>query len=669
MCGFVVIAQSGSEVHVPLLNHMADALTHRGPDGSGYSVSNSVGMHHKRLAIIDPVGGQQPMIADGVALVFNGEIYNYRELRKTLQALGQQFTSQSDTEVLLRAYLQWGQGVVAKLNGMFSFVLHDRRRGQLLAARDPFGIKPLYRARIGSQLIYASEIKALLRHPDAARSLDSVGLEDYLSLQLVIGERTMFCGIEKLQPAHFEVTDLQSSSSLTPKPERYWSLSLDAEQANESGEHTREIGELLAASVNRQMRSDVPVGAMLSGGLDSSMICALANQTMGQEQEQGRSDSRDALERRSALHTFTGAFTEGAAFDESPHARVVAEHLGAQMHITYPTGQQFVDQLESMVYAMDEPTAGPGLFPQFVVAQAASEHVRVCLGGQGGDEIFVGYARYLIGALQESLGASIRGEPMTKTSLSLSEIEPVLGGLMSYQPLMKRVLGAGLDLPGHERYFQIINRLDSSADLLSGSLREQMSRSRVSDRFEATFNSLHNATHLKKMMHFDLTNNLPALLHVEDRASMAASIESRVPFLDTALVERVLSVPDRTMLEGGFSKAMLRAVAQPWLPKSIVNRTDKMGFPVPLQHWVRGPAREFVRDTLLSQRARERGLFDSERMAHLIDHENQFGRALWGALQLELWHRQFIDSDHQVSVFESREPALAPVALAVPEPF
>ncbi len=637
MCGFVVVAGQSGTVPAAMLAHMADALTHRGPDGEGACFRDGVGMHHKRLAIIDSVGGAQPMIADDVALVFNGEIYNYQDLRRSLEAEGQLFLTQSDTEVLLRGYLAWGEQVVRRLNGMFSFVIHDRRKRQMLAARDPFGIKPLYRARIGSQLVYASEIKALLRHPRMHRRLDSIALEDYLSMQFVMGSRTMFDGVEKLPPACYELTDLNAINKSVQH--QYWTL-----EAGDGSHHhaADEIEELIHASVTRQLRSDVPLGAMLSGGLDSSTVAAFASRHLDEP-----------------LPTFTGAFNEGPAFDESRHARTVADHIGAQMHTIYPTEAQFAQDLPEMVYAMDEPAAGPGLFPQFVVARTAGEKVRVCLGGQGGDEIFVGYARYLIGALQESLGQSVRGEAITRSSLSLGLLEPSLSGLTSYQPLIKRVLGAGIDLPDHERYFQILNRLDASTDTLTPALHEQMNHSLVHERFALAFDKGRSDSYLKKMMQFDLANSLPALLHVEDRASMAASLESRVPFLDTELVEKVMTIPDRRLLEGGFSKAVLRGAVHKHLPRSIVERNDKMGFPVPLQRWIKGPVREFVRDMLLSQRARERGLFEPDRIAFLVDHEAEFGRALWGALQLELWHRQFIDADHRDS--DSRSLRSEPV--------
>ncbi|MFK7965193.1 MAG: asparagine synthase (glutamine-hydrolyzing) [Burkholderiaceae bacterium] len=634
MCGFVVIAQQHGRVPAHLLGAMVSVLGHRGPDGQGVSITGSVGMQHQRLAILDPVGGAQPMARESVSLVFNGEIYNAPELRLNLQGKGYQFTTQSDTEVLLVAYLAWGQAAVEKLNGMFAFVLHDQKRNRVLAARDAFGVKPLYRVQVGQDVIYASEIKALLQHPGVQARLNPVALEDYLSLQLVMGGNTLFEGIEKVEPACLEILSLQT---MTFRQVCYWALDFESEPSASDPAATRE---LIRASVLRQMQSDVPVGAMLSGGLDSSTVAALAAENLSQTGQ-------------GSLHAFTGAFDEGPAFDESMHARRVADHIGAIMHTTYPNEHQFVDQLSQMVWAMDEPMAGPGMFAQFIMAQAAREHVQVYLGGQGGDELFVGYARYVIGALQETLGASVRGDAITRNSLSLSQLEPGLGGLASYEPLMRRVLGAGLKLPGHQRYFQIMNRLDGQSRLLSAAVLEQMHQSQVAERFESVFERPKGASHLKKMMHFDLTVNLPALLHVEDRASMTASVEARVPLLDTDLAQHVVSLPDRVLLDGGFSKSMLRAAAKPWLPAAIVNRTDKMGFPVPLQRWMKGPTREFVRDTLLSQRARERGLFDTIRLAELIDREADFGRGIWGALQLELWHQQFIDGTARLAASDN----------------
>ncbi|MEZ5652747.1 MAG: asparagine synthase (glutamine-hydrolyzing) [Burkholderiaceae bacterium] len=629
MCGFVVvISPPGRHEEPSLVAFMAAALDHRGPDGEGSHHADGVVMHHKRLAVIDPAGGHQPMIDAGLALVFNGEIYNYVELRHRLEQLGHVFRTRSDTEVLLRAYREWGESVVDHLEGMYAFVVHDCTTGSTFAARDPFGIKPLYRARIDEQWVYASEIKAILRHPKAPCALDPVACEDYLSLQFVLGTRTMFAGIHKVEPAHCETL---ARGAREPRTRRYWTPDFETVSGIGMATAAKRVGELIEQSLAHQVRSDVPLGAYLSGGLDSSVVTAHAARAWP-----GR------------MQVFTGAFHEGREYDETPFARAVADHVGADMHTVYPSESEFVEMLPSLVYHMDEPAAGPGLFPQFMVSRVARKHVTVCLGGQGGDEIFVGYARYLIGALEEALLGAINDQPVGEHTLTLANVEHCLGTLRTYMPLMRRTWGEGMDAPGYLRYFRIMNRLDAKSPLLAPAAQAALAASEVQDRFAQVFERPARASHLKKMLHFDLMVNLPTLLQVEDRASMAASLESRVPLLDTRIVQTMAAVPDRELLAGGFSKAVLREVASPLLPESVVHRTDKMGFPVPLQQWFRGPAREFVREVLLSQRARQRGLYDPAEIERLIDHEQTFGRSLWGALQVELWHRTFIDRDRLV---------------------
>jgi len=630
MCGLVAILERQGIPDGALLARMAERIAHRGPDDEGQAISGGVGLHHKRLSIIDlSSGGHQPMARDGVTVVFNGEIYNYVELRDELAARGHGFSTQSDTEVLLHMYLEHGPDCVAQLNGMFAFVLHDARRNLCLVARDHFGIKPLYWWRDASRILYASEIKALLVHPAVPRRLDQTALEDYLTLQYVLGERTLFDGIRKLEPAHYQVVDLATHAARTV---RYWEPDYSPDLSATGEPEIRHLRQLIEASVARQMRSDVPVGAYLSGGLDSSLVTGVAARCFP-----GR------------LTTFTGAFREGPEFDESGHALAVARHVDARAELTYPTERDWIDLLPKLVYHMDEPAAGPGLFPQYMVSAHARRHVKVVLGGQGGDEIFAGYARYLIGALEEALASSIAGAPRAPGALSLAELEQGLGTLKPYLPLLRRAWTSGVDAAPHERYFRLVNRLDASIAFLSPDLRDRLTRSGVRERFREVFERPAGCTHLKRMLHFDLVTSLPALLQVEDRVSMAVSLESRVPLLDPRLVEAAARLPDSMLLSEGKLKSALRKAAEPYLPESIVHRADKMGFPVPLQRWARGPARDFVHDTLLSSRAAGRGLFDGAALARLVEQEAEFGRALWGALQLELGHRTMLDE----------EPALA----------
>jgi len=626
VCGLVGLFQRRGAPDARLLASMGETLAHRGPDDQGQYLADGVALHHRRLSIIDLDGGHQPMAADGVVLAFNGEIYNYLELHDELRRLGHEFTTRSDTEVLLRMYLQFGTDCFARLDGMFAVLLYDIRRRLVIAARDPFGIKPLYWWTDGERLSYASEIKALLRDPAVARRVDPQALEDYLSLQYVLGERTLFDGIRKVEPAHWQRIDL---ATLAVRSVRYWAPDYSA-AGSSTGESSEDaaarVRALIEGAVARQMRSDVPVGAYLSGGLDSSLVCSLA--------------SRHAA---GPMQAFTGAFREGSAFDESAHAGAVARHIGAEMHLSWIGEAQWIDALPKLAWYMDEPAAGPGLFPQYVVSSAARETVKVCLGGQGGDEIFGGYARHLIGALEEALLASMHGRRPPPGELTLAELESGLGTLGPYLPLVRRAWAGGVDAPAYERCLRLVDRSDAAGPTLAPAMRERMRHSGVAQRFRDVFDRPAEASYLKRMLHVDLVASLPALLQVEDRVSMAASLESRVPLLTTEIVQAVAALPDAVLLAGGRLKALLRRAAAPYLPASILQRSDKMGFPVPLQRWARGSARDFVRDVLLSRRARERNLFDMTAIENLIENEADFGRGLWGALQLELWYQTMID--------------------------
>ena len=607
------------------LERMADVIAHRGPDDRGMFADSRVGLAHRRLSIIDLVTGRQPMSADGVTVAFNGEIYNYLELRAGLQRQGHAFRTNSDTEVLLRTYLEYGVDFVSRLNGMFAFVLYDARRGRIVAARDHFGIKPLYVHRGAHRILFASEIKALLQHPDVERSVDPAGLDDYVTLQYTLGDKTLFKGIEKLLPAHVEVLDLATG---TLQRQRYWKPSFRIDTSRDEGAFVEELRSLLESSIHLQMRSDVPVGAYLSGGLDSSTVAMLA-----------------ARETPTPLKTFTGAFREGPEFDESGYARTVAEACGAESLLTYPTEDDFIELLPTLVYHMDEPAAGPGLFPQFVVSRLASRHVKVCLGGQGGDEIFGGYARYVIAYVEQALKSAIYGgSEEGEHAVTLESIAPNLPCIQQYVPLLARFWQRGLFESTEQRYFAMMDRSEGALDAYSADFRRRYDREAVFGRFRAVFEEADTPSYYNRMLYYDMMTSLPSLLQVEDRVSMAVSLESRVPLLDRRIVDLVASVPPAIKFKGGEMKYLFKRAIADVLPASVLERRDKMGFPVPLQHWARGRAREFFNDVLLSRRALERGLFDPAAVERMIDEETAFSRVLWGLLQLELWHRQFIDA-------------------------
>lgn len=625
MCGFVGIVQKkGKSVDRNVLVHMLAVLHHRGPDDEGYVVDGSVGFAHKRLTIIDAVSGNQPMTFDGLTIAFNGEIYNYVELRSELQRRGYVFQTKSDTEVILRMYQEFGEACVTKFNGMFAFLILDRHRQTVFAARDHLGIKPLYYLCDSERVIFASEIKALLRYPGVDLQPDENCIREYLIFQFVLGEKTLFKDVFKLLPGQHQTIDL---SDLSIQSVRYWEPRFQVDFEHTERYFFENIRALLEDAASIQMRSDAPLGTYLSGGLDSSIVTTLASRRSTQP-----------------IKTFTGAFREGSEFDESPYAREIANACAAQSFVIYPDEAQFIDLLPRLIWHMDEPAAGPGLFPQYVLARAAREHVKVVLGGQGGDEIFGGYARYVVAYLEQALkGAIFETGEESEHIVSLQSILPNLPALKQYTPMLRAFWQDGAFEPMDRRYFQLIDRSSAALELFSDEFRAGFDREAAFAGFQQIFNRPETTSYYNKMTHFDMMSSLPALLHVEDRVSMAASLESRVPLLDYRIVELVTSMPAPLKFKGAEMKYALKKAIGDILPASILNRKDKMGFPVPLHLWARGGAHDFMRETLLSNACRSRGLFNIAAVEKLLDGERPFGRQLWGLLNLELWYQQFIE--------------------------
>jgi asparagine synthase (glutamine-hydrolysing) len=625
MCGLVALLnRDGLPADGALLTRMAERIAHRGPDDEGLHIDGPVGLFHKRLAIIDLVSGHQPMTLEHVTGVFNGEIYNFVELREELRARGHRFATTSDTEVMLRAYVEYGVDFVKHLNGMFAFVLLDARAGRLVAGRDHFGIKPLYYFANERVLVYASEIKALLAHPAVQARVCAQGMQDYATFQFTLGDTTLFDGIHKVPPAHLHVVNLRSPALHV---ERYWEPQFAFALDRSEREVTEELRALIDDSVRLQMRSDVPVGTYLSGGLDSSTVTMAASHHAGEP-----------------LKTFTGAFREGPEYDESRYAQLVAKAAGARSFVIYPTEDEFVAYLPKLVYHMDEPAAGPGLFPQYMVARLAKEHVKVCLGGQGADEIFAGYARYSVAYLEQAMKAAIHGESEEGgLAIPLEGMANSLSLLKQYAPMVKRFLQSGVFGPMARRYFRLVDRTEGMQELFSPDFRAALDLERQFERFREIFERPATPSYFDRMTYFDMMTSLPALLQVEDRVSMAVSLESRVPLLDRRIVDLMATIPPGIKFKAGEVKYLFKRAVGTLLPPQVLARTDKMGFPVPLQQWARGKARDFFADTLLSRACRERGVFDVGAVRRLIQEDQAYGRALWGVLQLELWYQQFID--------------------------
>lgn len=625
MCGIVgIINKNRRPVDFSVLNNMASKLNHRGPDDEGHMIDGHIGFYHKRLSIIDLVTGNQPMTCGSTTIVFNGEIYNYIELRDSLKQLGHSFRSTSDTEVILRMYAEYGLEFVKKLNGMFAFLLYDHDKNHIITARDHFGIKPLYYYINQDFILFASEIKALLEHPAVKPEPNYDALQQYLTFQFVLGKDTLFKGIQKLLPGHYQTIDLRSMQVKTFK---FWGPRFIVDTHHTEEYFVYKLMELLENTVKIQMRSDVPLGTYLSGGMDSSIVTILA-----------------ASNYPGQIKTFTGAFDEGRQFNEIEYAREVGTFCDAKMFQIFPTEAEFIELLPRLIYQMDEPAAGPGLFPQYIVSRLASSEVKVALGGQGGDEIFGGYARYMVAYLEQALkGAIFENHDEGEHIVSLKSILPNLPFLHQYVPMLSHFWGKDTFEPMDRRYFRLIDRSGEDTTLLSEDFKLEYNPEEIFSHFQEVFNHPDTLSYYNKMINFDMVASLPALMHVEDRVSMANSLESRVPLLDYRISDLITSMPPSMKFKGAELKYILKKTVKNLLPSKILNRKDKMGFPVPLHLWAKNKARGFFQDILLSPTCRDRGLFDLDQIEKLIDYENEFGRRLWGLLNIELWFREFID--------------------------
>jgi asparagine synthase (glutamine-hydrolysing) len=605
------------------LSTMSRLLSHRGPDGSGEWCHSKqhVGLSHSRLSIIDlSEDAAQPMTdRTGNWVVFNGEIYNYLELRVELGI--DNFVSQSDTEVILFAYHKWGVDCVNHLKGMFAFALWDEAEQRLFCARDRFGIKPFYYTVIDDVFYFASEAKALMPFlPDIAT--DKHALAEYLTFQYTIGEQTLFKHVKQLLPAHHLIV---SNGNL--RIDRYWDVYFEIDFDHTASYFESHLRELLDDSIRMHLRSDVAVGSYVSGGIDSSLIHILAHEQ----------HSENYL-------GFHGKFTDYPGYDESHYAYSAINKTGGDLNVINITSVDLENHFSDVIYHLDFPVAGPGSFSQFMVSKLASEHLKVVLGGQGGDEIFGGYARYVVAYFEQCIKAAIDGNYKDGNFVvTIESIVQNLDLLREYKPLIKEFWREGLFDPVDERYFRLVDR---STDMQDEIAWDELDKSQVFNNFQSIFNNLANVrkeAYFDKMTHYDFKSLLPALLHVEDRMSMAHGLESRVPLLDHKLVEFAATIPADIKFKSGNMKLLLKTAFSGKLPPEIVNRRDKMGFPVPLKEWFAGELRDYAHDILNDMASKNRPFINSNTVIKNFGKEASFSRKTWALMSLELWYQQFHD--------------------------
>ena len=636
MCGITGWASLDSRTPTPegardLLHSMCERMTHRGPDSEGLLVSNGAALGMRRLAIIDLVTGEQPAFNEdkSVAVILNGEIYNYREIRRQLEQRGHSFASQSDTEVLPHLYEEYADEMVQHLNGMFAFALWDSKRRRLLIARDRFGEKPLYWGVFDNTLLFASEPKVLLAHPSVKSSLNLQALRQYLSFDYVPAPLTIYQGIYKLPAAHTLTLDNGKVETHS-----YWCLSYKTSQPPpteaEAAEH---LLELLAESVRLRLVSDVPLGVLLSGGVDSSTVAALAVRASSE-----------------AVKTFSISFAE-ASFDESSYARAVAKFLGTDHHEERLSANLAANLVSEIGSWMDEPFSDPSLVPTYLLSRFTRKHVTVALGGDGGDELFAGYPMYR----GHRWAANYAKIP---NALRAGIIEPLVGMLpvktrnLSFDYKANRfVTGAKYDpVARHHIWFGSFNPAEQKLLLTPEVL--QTTDADIYCEARTMVAECDSTDVVEQMQSLDTRLYLAEdILTKVDRASMAVSLEVRAPFLDPRVAEFAASLPASYKLRGRKTKYILKRAIEGHLP-SFVTRRGKKGFGVPVAEWLKGKLRPLARDLLSPERVRKAGVFNAEYVTKLQDeHERGVAnhrKLLWTLLMFELWHESFIETPRRI---------------------
>jgi asparagine synthase (glutamine-hydrolysing) len=610
-------------------------MVHRGPDDEGIYTTGAIGIGMRRLSIVDLATGHQPLSnEDGtVWIVFNGEIYNHAALREKLQALGHRYTTQSDTETIVHLYEEYGADCVQHLRGMFAFAIWDSRRQRLFIARDRLGIKPLYYQLTSQQMVFGSEIKVVLACPGNGARLDRAVLPEYLAFGYLSGEQTFYGGIRKLMPGHWMEVDPSGQVRI----ERYWDLPVTQnEPYHPETYYIQTYREMLEQAVSSHLMSDVPLGVFLSGGVDSSAVAALMTKI-----------------RRAPVETFSVGYTEDA-YSELPYARIVAKHLNSLHHEVLVSQQDFFDTLPKLIWHEDEPIVWPSSVPLYFVSKLAHERVKVVLTGEGADETLAGYTRYAFtlknAASDRIYRALVPGTVRGAIRGSIADstwINATVRRKLSHTFLARN--GNSWASFYFDNFFSAFSESDQAGLLANEVLEESVAGAayrHVSEYWEKSSGKM-----LQRLLYTDIKTYLVELLMKQDNMSMAASIESRVPFLDHLLLEFATNIPQNLQLGGFAGKRILKKAVEDLLPHSILYR-PKLGFPTPWSRWLAGPQLDVIRKLLLEPRSTERQLFQRSAVERLFEEHRSGYRdhydRIWRLLNLELWHRVCLErEEHQ----------------------
>jgi asparagine synthase (glutamine-hydrolysing) len=631
MCGIcgIFFSDRSWRVQADVLAAMNERIVHRGPDDGGFFVEENVGLAMRRLSIIDVKSGHQPLANENqdVWIVFNGEIYNHVELRAALEARGHRYRTHSDTETIVHLYEEYGRDCVKHLRGMFAFAIWDRRKRVLFAARDRLGIKPFYYRWDGRVFLFGSEIKAILAYPGIAAEFNRGALSEYLAFGYITGAETMFAGIRKLMPGH----TLELTEQSDPRMERYWDLTTEVDREPRPREYyVKTYRELLEAAVSSHLMSDVPLGVFLSGGLDSSAVAALTKKAC-----------------RDRIQTFSVGYGE-EAFSELGYAREVAQHIGSEHHEVSLSREEFFATLPRLIWHEDEPIVWPSSVSLYFVARLARERVTVVLTGEGSDETLAGYTRYawtLFNSRMDSLYRSVTPEVLRRLVRGGIQAGP-LGASLHRKLQHTFLVRDGNSWPS----FYFDNFFSAFAASEQSGLLTPEAQAAAGDAYAGSMQAWERSHGdlLHRLLYTDINSYLLELLMKQDRMSMAASLESRVPFLDHVLVEFTARIPGQYSIAGMAGKFILKQAVEDLLPKSIVYR-KKMGFPTPWEYWLAGPQLDDLEHMLLEPRSTARRLFRPEVVKRIFaEHRartRDHGNRIWRLINLEIWHRVMIDGE------------------------
>ena len=644
MCGITGILEFAKHTGADpgVIRRMCDAITHRGPDDDGVYAVGPIGLGMRRLSIVDLATGHQPLSnEDGtIWIVFNSEIYNHADLRSQLETRGHVYRTHSDTETIVHLYEEYGRDCVQHLRGMFAFAIWDARRQTLSLARDRVGIKPLYYHLDAERLLFGSEIKAILAHPAIRARFDRNALPEYLAFGYLSGEETFYAGIRKLMPGHW--MEIDAGGQVTT--ERFWDLAISPPDSSRDEDYfVKTYRDLLEQAVSTHLMSDVPLGVFLSGGVDSSAIAALMTNIRG-----------------TPVETFSVGYSEDS-FSELPHARAVAKHLNSEHHEILVSQQDFFGALPQLIWHEDEPITWPSSVPLYFVARLARDRAKVVLTGEGTDETLAGYTRYAFTLKNAAWDRVYRrvAPSAVRDWIRASVADSTLLGADLRRKLSHTFLarnGNSWASFYFDNFFSAFSESEQVTLLLPQLLHEFAAGApyrHVLDTWERSSGEV-----LQRLLYTDINTYLVELLMKQDNMSMAASVESRVPFLDHKLMEFAINIPQHLQLGGLSGKHILKKAVSDLLPRSILYRR-KLGFPTPWSRWLAGPQLETIRNLLLEPRSLERGLFQpssverlfEEHRAHYRDHADR----IWRLLNLELWQRVCLEQE----AYEPVPPAVA----------